>query len=407
MRLSGVILILLVVLVTATCATFYVVAPDRSAREILEQRTIPYRAVMAHRGASIVAPESTRPAYERARDLGADYLEADVQRSADGVLIIFHDSNLRRTSNVADVFPDRQNDPIGNFTIEELRRLDYGSWFNAQNRLHARPEYAGLEILTLRELVHIALDGEHTPGLILESKHPERYPGIEQEIIDLLLEEGWLRRGRDGAIYDVGATYGFYRESDDGNDRGSDGAGSVGYHGATHPAAGAYHAGGGESIRTVTISQESERAELPENDGLRPTSPLFTRTIFFSFSRESLEAFEALAPAIPRLLLISDNMISRRGWRRWLDWAEPIADGVGIKGFMAWPWHIAAAHHRGLFLYPYTINSLWQIRVLAQFQAAGFITDRPEMVLDLFNRLPEQPALNSDLGPEIPRQAEH
>lgn len=349
------------VLVTATCATYYIMAPDRSAREILEQRTIPYRAVMAHRGASIVAPESTRPAYERARDLGADYLEADVQRSADGVLIIFHDSDLRRTSNVAEVFPDRQDEPIGSFTFEELRRLDYGSWFNAQYRLHARPEYAGLEILTLRKLIQIARDGEYTPGLILESKHPERYPGIEQEIVDVLLEEGWLRRGRDGAIYDVGATYGSYAET-------------------------------------------SLRAEY---DGLRASSPRFTRTIFFSFSRKSLHAFQELAPDIPRLLLISDNMISRRGWRRWLDWAEPIADGVGIKGFMAWPWHIAAAHNRGLFLYPYTINSLWQIRVLAQFQAAGFITDRPEMVLGLFNRLPERPALNSDRGPEIPRQAEH
>ena len=74
---------------------------------------------------------------------------------------------------------------------------------------------------------------------------------------------------------------------------------------------------------------------------------------------------------------------------------------------MAWPWHISAAHSRGPFLYPYTINSLWQIRVLAQFQAAGFITDRPEMVLDFFNRLPEQPPVNTDCGPQIPSQAEH
>ncbi|TVQ39940.1 MAG: hypothetical protein EA384_05055 [Spirochaetaceae bacterium] len=367
---------------------YRIVVPDRSAREVLEQRAIPYRAVMAHRGASIVAPESTRPAYERARDLGADYLEADVQRSADGVLIIFHDSDLQRTSNLDDVFPDRRDEPVGSFTFEELRRLDYGSWFNEKSRLHARPEYAGLEILTLRELIQIAREGEHRPGLILESKHPERYPGIERQIIDVLLEEGWLRPGRDGAIYDVGAIYGSYGEANAGK-RG-DSAGGTARPGKQSPSTGA-----------------GDPTEHAEHAGLRASSPRFTRTIFFSFSLESLYAFQELAPEIPRLLLISDNMISRRGWQRWLDWAEPVADGIGIKGFIAWPWHISAAHGRGLFLYPYTINSLWQIRVLAQFQAAGFITDRPEMVLDFFNRLPEQPPVSTDRGPQIPSQAEH
>ncbi|TVR87097.1 MAG: hypothetical protein EA428_13600 [Spirochaetaceae bacterium] len=110
-------------------------------------------------------------------------------------------------------------------------------------------------------------------------------------------------------------------------------------------------------------------------------------TIFFSFSVGSLRAFQQLAPGVPRLLLITDSMISRRSWVEWLATAEAVAHGLGPKGFMAWPWHIAAAHERGLFVFPYTINYLWQIQVLARFQAAGFITDRPEMVLDFLNRI--------------------
>ncbi|MGH8351424.1 MAG: glycerophosphodiester phosphodiesterase family protein, partial [Pseudomonas sp.] len=47
---------------------------------------IPHPAVIAHRGASFDAPESTAAAYKAARDLGADYLEMDLQRSKDGVL---------------------------------------------------------------------------------------------------------------------------------------------------------------------------------------------------------------------------------------------------------------------------------------------------------------------------------
>ncbi|MFP4430968.1 MAG: hypothetical protein ACOCW6_10370 [Spirochaetota bacterium] len=54
---------------------------------------------------------------------------------------------------------------------------------------------------------------------------------------------------------------------------------------------------------------------------------------------------------------------------------------------MAWPWYIAAAHAKGLFVFPYTINHLWQVQVLARFQAAGYITDRPEVVLGFLDRV--------------------
>lgn len=51
-------------------------------------------AVLAHRGASAAARENTLAAFLTARDLGADGVELDVRRSADGVLVVHHDAAL-------------------------------------------------------------------------------------------------------------------------------------------------------------------------------------------------------------------------------------------------------------------------------------------------------------------------
>ena len=52
--------------------------------------------VIAHRGASVEEKENTLPAFERAIELGADYVELDVQASSDGGLVVFHDLRLDR-----------------------------------------------------------------------------------------------------------------------------------------------------------------------------------------------------------------------------------------------------------------------------------------------------------------------
>lgn len=92
---------------------------------------IPRPAIIAHRGASYVAPEETRPAFLLARELGAAYLEFDVQRTRDGVLIAPHDDDLSRTTNVSEVFPGREKDTVDTFTFTELRQLDAGPGLTA------------------------------------------------------------------------------------------------------------------------------------------------------------------------------------------------------------------------------------------------------------------------------------
>jgi len=168
-------------------------ANEPSPAALASRLGIPHPAVIAHRGASFDAPESTAAAYKLARDLGADYLEMDLQRSKDGVLFALHDNNLQRTTDVATRFPDRKDSPANAFTMAELKTLDAGSWFNTAYPDRARPSYAGLKILTLDEIIDIAQGNPlHKPGLYIETKEPKQFPGIERDLKDKLQDRGWL-----------------------------------------------------------------------------------------------------------------------------------------------------------------------------------------------------------------------
>ena len=98
-----------------------------SATPMKTQR--PPMVVIAHRGARSLAPENTLLAAQKAYDLGADMWELDVALTYDKQLVVLHDDTLNRTSNVAEVFPDRQPWSVNTFTLAELKTLDFGSWF--------------------------------------------------------------------------------------------------------------------------------------------------------------------------------------------------------------------------------------------------------------------------------------
>ena len=168
-------------------------APNATEAALANAHGIPHPAVIAHRGASFDAPESTAAASTLARDLGADYLEMDLQRSKDGVLFALHDNSLLRTTDVAKKFPDRKDSPASAFTLAELKTLDAGSWFNQAYPDRARPSYAGLPILTLDEIIDIAQGNPHyKPGLYIETKEPKQFPGLEHDLKNKLSERGWL-----------------------------------------------------------------------------------------------------------------------------------------------------------------------------------------------------------------------
>ena len=86
---------------------------------------------IAHRGARSLAPENTLAAARKALEIGADLWELDVAMTSDGVPFIVHDDTLARTSNVKQLFPERQ--PFTNhlFSWDDVQKLDFGSWFVA------------------------------------------------------------------------------------------------------------------------------------------------------------------------------------------------------------------------------------------------------------------------------------
>jgi len=91
---------------------------------------IPHNIVIAHRGSTYYTPEETEAAYRWARNIGSDYLEVDIQRSKDGVLLALHDVLLTRTTDVKLKYPNRKELPTSEFNFDELMQLDAGSWFN-------------------------------------------------------------------------------------------------------------------------------------------------------------------------------------------------------------------------------------------------------------------------------------
>ena len=85
--------------------------------------------VIAHRGASAYAPENTMAAFRKAVALGAHMFELDVHISKDEQVVVFHDDTLAKCTNVEDVFPERKPYYVSDFTYEEMKKLDAGSWF--------------------------------------------------------------------------------------------------------------------------------------------------------------------------------------------------------------------------------------------------------------------------------------
>jgi glycerophosphoryl diester phosphodiesterase len=131
---------------------------------------------IAHRGASGRAPEHTHAAYDLALELGADYIEHDLQQTADGVLVILHDETLDRTARGP---TDACSGPVGGKTLAQLRNCDFGIAHSS--------EFAGERIVTLDELME-----RHGIGTryYIETKHPEASEGMERSLVELLRRHG-------------------------------------------------------------------------------------------------------------------------------------------------------------------------------------------------------------------------
>jgi glycerophosphoryl diester phosphodiesterase len=103
--------------------------------------------IIAHRGASGTAPENTLAAVERALALGVDGIEVDVQLTKDLVPVIIHDRTVDRTTN--------GSGRVSSLTLDEIRRLDAGSWFNQKYPRRASELFIDLKVPRLEEVIDI------------------------------------------------------------------------------------------------------------------------------------------------------------------------------------------------------------------------------------------------------------
>ncbi len=131
--------------------------------------------VIGHRGACHYYPENTLASIEGALGMGAEMVEIDAQLSKDGVPVVFHDEDLGRCTD--------GRGPVASHTLQELKKLDAGSWFDKKFRNERIP--------TLEEVLafcrdRIALNIEIKTEAVTE----EISGGIEEKCIALVEKYG-------------------------------------------------------------------------------------------------------------------------------------------------------------------------------------------------------------------------
>ena len=84
---------------------------------------------IAHRGARAFAPENTLAAFRKAKIFACQMFEIDVRLSKDGALMVHHDEQLTRCTDVKTKFPGRDTYYVWDFIYRELNILDAGSWY--------------------------------------------------------------------------------------------------------------------------------------------------------------------------------------------------------------------------------------------------------------------------------------
>lgn len=132
--------------------------------------------VIAHRGGDDLAPESTVLAFQRAWDAGAHVLEVDIQRSVDGVLYIFHDATLDRTTE--------GTGPIADLTWDELSVLDAAYDWTRDGGETYPLRGTGIGIPTLEDLF------EQVPGAVWNLDIKSREPEAVGEVSALITQYG-------------------------------------------------------------------------------------------------------------------------------------------------------------------------------------------------------------------------
>jgi glycerophosphoryl diester phosphodiesterase len=134
--------------------------------------------IIAHRGASAERPENTLAAIALAIEQRADWVEVDVQESADGEVIVMHDSDFMKLAGIAT--------KTWEVTLDDLADIDVGSWFDAA--------YASERTPLLREVLALAKDSGSR--VLIELKYYGHDKALEQRVVETVQAMGMAEQVR-------------------------------------------------------------------------------------------------------------------------------------------------------------------------------------------------------------------
>jgi glycerophosphoryl diester phosphodiesterase len=134
--------------------------------------------IIGHRGASAVAPENTMAAFREAIAVGADGVEFDVRLTRDGVPVVIHDKDLRRTGGLSQ--------RVADLTWAEIAKVDVGSWFSES--------FAKETVPSLAELFSLFQSNDSTLYLEMKCDSPAEYAPLAEACCRLIAEHGLKER---------------------------------------------------------------------------------------------------------------------------------------------------------------------------------------------------------------------
>lgn len=390
---------------------------------------VPQYAVMAHRGSTYWAPEETESAWRWAREMGADYLESDLQCTKDGVILANHDVNLTRTTDIEEVFgpgiPSTRRDfylslgfsaedadaqlefdarvfkpyHAASYYYAELLTLDAGSWFNTACPGQARPAFAGSQYVSaLQDQIAYAegrmlkrdAEGRRVlpyslkpgwAGKTLEQIRSEAKEGGKyMEFLDYDFADAYV----DDAA-DSGNRPGIYIEfkepefnPEDMEQRVYDILDACGWNIIT-------------SLPTETEFYKDGKVQVGKTRG---------KVILQTFSTESLIRANAIFEGrLPMCFLLwppcpedipGGDLETPEGFRAILEWAK--ANGANISGpsISGEPnnyaelnneWQAELVHEAGMLNHPYSFDSIAQMEEQTA-RSDGFFTNRSDLTLN-------------------------
>ncbi len=389
---------------------------------------VPPYAVMAHRGSTYWAPEETESAWRWAREMGADYLESDLQCTKDGVILANHDELLTRTTDIETVFgpeiPATRREfylSLGfaaddvekqlqcdaesfipyiasSYYYVELLMLDAGSWFNEDRPAQARAAYVGSQYVSAlqdqiayaegrmlrrdsagRRILSYRLKADYVGKSLAEIRAEAKEGGDYMEFLDYDFSEAYVDDPADS-----GHRPGIYIEfkepevnPEDMEQRVYDILDACGWN---------------------IITRKPEETAFYK-DGLVQVGKTRGKVILQTFSPASLVRANAVFKGkLPMCFLLwppcpeeipGGDLDTEAGFRAILDWAK--ANGATISGpsisgapndyeELNHPWQAKLVKEAGLLNHPYSFDSLEQMEEQIG-RSDGFFTNRSDLTL--------------------------